>query len=97
MLQVYCVLIHGTFEAAVCLQQDQLPARGFYTTRWVLARDGLKAREKAFRSARRELNEWSDLRDGLVAVRMEAESVAPGSLRRWLQGGGRGFSFYVED
>ena len=97
MVRIYCVLIHGAFEARVRLHPDQLPARGFYTSRWVLAHNEAKAREKAFQSAREELNEWSDVRDGLVAVRMDAEQVGPGSIWRWLKGGGKGFSFYIDD
>ena len=52
---------------------------------------------KAFESARCELNRWSDVRDGLVSVEMEAEKVDAGSWWRWLKGGGRGFTFYTED
>ena len=68
-----------------------------YTTRWVIAEAGEAAVRKAFRSAERELQEWSDVRDGLVGIKMEAENVSAGSLWRWVRGGGRGFAFYVDD
>lgn len=90
------VLIHGDFTARVKLAPDA-HARGFYTTRWVVAFDETTAVRKAFASARRELNWWSDVRDGLVSVEMEAEEVDFGSWWRWLKGGGRGFAFYTED
>jgi hypothetical protein len=95
-VRIYSVLIHGAFDAHVRLDPTQVPARGFYTTRWVLARDETIARGKAFRSAREELNEWSDLRNGLVSVHMDAEEIGPGSIWRWLCGGGRGFAFYID-
>lgn len=90
------VLIHGAFTARVTLAPEA-EARGFYTTRWVIASDKATAIRKAFSSARTELNQWSDVRDGLVAVEMEAEEVHAGSWWRWLKGGGRGFAFYTED
>ena len=95
---MYCfrVLIHGAFTARVLLAPE-VNARGFYTTRWVVAADKQTAVSKAFQSARRELEQWSDVRDGLVAVDMEAEEVDAGSWWRWLRGGGRGFAFYGDD
>jgi hypothetical protein len=89
----FVVLIHGAFSAAVKLAPE-VDAQGFYTTRWVVAVNKKNAIRKAFLSARRELNQWSDVRDGLVRVDMQAEEVEPGSWWRWLKGGGRGFSFY---
>jgi len=91
------ILIHGDFTARVKLAPEMAHARGFYTTRWVMASDKATAIRKAFSSARTELNQWSDVRDGLVAVEMEAEEVDAGSWWRWLKGGGRGFVFYTED
>ena len=90
------VIIHGAFSAMVLLDSE-LGARGFYTTRWVVASDLEGAISKAFRSARRELNQWSDIRDGLIAVEMEDEEVAQGSWWRLLKGGGRGFAFYEKE
>jgi hypothetical protein len=52
---------------------------------------------KAFDSARPELAaKKPDIRDGLVAIEMEAQEVAPGSWWRWFKGGRRGFSFYTD-
>jgi hypothetical protein len=95
-LPIFQALIHGAFTAHVRLVPE-VEARGFYTTRWVLARNEAEAAKKAFRSARQELNQWSDLRDGLVSVTMEVEEIGPGSIWRWLRGGGRGFTFYEQE
>ena len=88
-MRIYSVRIHGTFNANVRMHTDELFARGFYTTRWVLAGNEAEATKKAFGSARQELSEWSDLRDGLVSVMMEVEDIGPGSVWRWLRGGAR--------
>ena len=96
IVRCFRVLIRGDFTARVTLAPE-MAARGFYTTRWVVASDEETAVRKAFNSARAELNRWSDLRDGLVAVEMEVEDVDGGSWWRWLKGGGRGFTFYPED
>ena len=95
---VYCfhVLIHGEFSERVRLSPE-VPVIGFYTSRWVLASSDKSAVSKAFRSAELELQQWADVRDGLVGVSMEAEEVAAGSWWRWLRGGGRGFTFYSEE
>ena len=93
-MRCHRVSIHGTFDPRVRLARE-VEAAGFYTTRWVVAANEQKAVTRALRSARSELDQYSDVRDGLVAVQMEVEEVAPGSWWRWLQkGGGRGFSFY---
>ena len=97
MVRCFAVLIQGRFERRVRLGPDEIETRGFYTTRWVLATTEEDAVRKAFRSAKRELQGWSDVRDGLVGTEMEAESTEPGSWWRWLKGGGRGFSFYTDD
>ena len=94
-VRCFCVIIHGEFNERVRLAPD-VPARGFYTSRWVLADGEETAVRKAFHSAEQELQQWSDVRDGLVEVRMEAEEVSNGSWWRWLRGGGRGFAFYGE-
>jgi hypothetical protein len=94
-MQCFQVIIHGAFNSPVAFAPET-GVRGFYTTRWVATTDSQRAVSKAFRSARRELNQWPDVRDGLVAVEMEAEDVAAGSWWRWLKGGGRGFTFYTE-
>ena len=94
-MRCYHVLIHGEFNARVQLAPE-VPTKGFYTSLWVIAQEEKAAVSKAFRSAEQELRQWSDVRDGLVAVRMEAEEVEPGSWWRWLRGGGRGFTFYAE-
>jgi len=91
------VLVHGAFTAHVRLNPE-VQARGFYTTRWVFARDEAAAAEKAFNSARSELKKWSDVRDGLVSVAMDAEDVqATGPWHIVFRGGGRGFAFYGEE
>jgi hypothetical protein len=92
----YRVIIHGAFSAQVKLDWE-VPAQGFYTTRWVVASNRQTAIAKAFLSARRELDRWADIRDGLIAIDMEATDVGPGSWWRWLKSGGRGFSFYAEE
>jgi hypothetical protein len=96
-VRIFSVLIHGAFNSHLQVQPGAPFARGFYTTRWVLAADEKTAVQEAFRSAEEELNSWSNVRDGLVSVSMEAEEIGPGSLWRWLRGGGRGFAFYTED
>lgn len=95
-MRIFAVLIHGAFSSNVQLSAESPFAQGFYTTRWVLAPSETAAGKKAFRSAKEELNKWSDLRDGLVSVRMNVEEVRSGSFWRWLRGGGRGFSFYTD-
>ena len=95
-MRCFHVLIHGQFSERVCLARE-VPARGFYTSRWVLARSHETAVHKAFRSAEQELQQWDDVRDGLVGVGMGAEEVEAGSWWRWLRGGGRGFAFYGEE
>lgn len=95
-VRCFRVLIHGVFKPLLRLDQEQ-GAEGFYTTRWVVAADQQTAIGKAFHSARRELGKWGDVRDGLIAVQMEAEEVASGSWWRWLKSGGRGFAFYTDD
>lgn len=96
-MRCFVVLIHGAFRPRLNFGSD-LSARGFYTTRWVVTSDEQAAIGKAFNSARRELAaSQTDIRDGLVAIEMEAEEVRPGSWWRWLKDGGRGFSFYTDD
>ena len=93
----YCVRVHGAFTPKLASEAD-LPFRGFYTTRWVFARDETAATAKAFSSARTELQKWSAMRDGLVSLKMEAEDIwHTGPWRLLWRGGGRGFSFYSED
>ena len=96
-VRCFVVLIHGRFKRRVRLGPDEIDTRGFYTTRWVLADDEEDAVRKAFRSAERELQRWSDVRDGIVGTDMEAERIGPGSWWRWLKGGGRGFAYYTDD
>ncbi len=95
-MRCFSVLIHGAFRPRLNCGSE-LSARGFYTTRWVVTSDEHTAIGNAFDSARRELTaEQPDIRDGLVAIEMEAEEVAPGSWWRWLKGGGHGFTFYTD-
>jgi hypothetical protein len=96
-VRCFRVLIHGQFERLVRLGPADVEARGFYTTRWVAADAEENAIRKAFQSAKLELQQWSDIRDGLVGIDMEAEDVSAGSWWRWLRGGGKGFAFYVDD
>ena len=96
LMRRFRVLIHGAFSARVKLAHE-VDARGFYTTRWVVAADKQTSVSKAFQSTRRELEQRSDVRDGLVTAEMEAEGVDPGSWWRWLRGGGRGFAFYENE
>ena len=96
-VQCFRVLIHGEFERLVRLGPADVETRGFYTTRWVVADGQDSAIRKAFGSAKRELQKWSDIRDGLVGIDMEAEEVSEGSWWRWLRRGGKGFAFYVDD
>ena len=96
LVRCFLVLIHGAFRPRLNLDSE-MTARGFYTSRWVVTSDEQAAIRKAFDSARRELvAKQADIRDGLVAIEMEAEQVEPGSWWRWLTGGGRGFTFYTE-
>jgi hypothetical protein len=98
LVRIFSILVHGVFTSHVELLHAAPPLRGFYTTRWVLARNEAEATERAFRSVRRELNgKWPDLRDGLVSVSMNADEIGPGSLWRWLRGGGAGFAFYADE
>lgn len=96
-MRCFRVLIHGQFERFVQLGTEDTRARGFYTTRWIVADAKDNAISKAFESAKAELQQWSDIRDGLVAIQMEADDVSAGSWWRWLRGGGRGFAFYTDD
>jgi hypothetical protein len=96
-VRCFRVLIHGQFERLVQLGPAEVETLGFYTTRWVVADAKEDAIRKAFRSAKRELQQWSDIRDGLVGIEMEAEDIGAGSWWRWLRGGGKGFAFYAED
>jgi len=95
---VHCfvVLIEGEFERLVDVGFAE-HAGGFYTSRWVVARTKAAAIPKALRSAKRELEQWPDIRDGLVRINMQVESVGAGSWWRWVRGGGRGFSFYGDE
>jgi hypothetical protein len=97
LVNCFQVRIHGEFDVHVAGGSTPWSARGFVTTRWVVAAGVENAVQKAFRSARRELDQWSDVRDGLVSIRMEADEVRRGSWWRWLRGGGRGFAFYEKD
>lgn len=74
VVRCFYVLIHGEFDERVQLAPE-VPARGFYTSRWVVADGDEAAVRKAFHSAEQELQQWSDVRDGLVGVSMEAEEV----------------------
>ena len=96
-VRCFQVFIHGQFEERVRLGPDDVEARGFYATRWVVADAEETAIRKAFQSAERELQQWSVVRDGLGGIKMQAEGVNTGSMWRWLRGGGRGFAFYVEE
>lgn len=95
-MQCFHVFIRGEFDERVLIAPE-VPTRGFYTSRWVLADSEETAICKAYRSAELELQQWSDVRDGLVEVSMEAEEVRAGSWWRWFRGGGSGFSFYGEE
>jgi hypothetical protein len=97
VVRCFRVLIHGQFERLVQLGPAEVETRGFYTTRWVVADAEQSAIRKAFQSAKLELQQWSDIRDGLVSIDLEAEDVSPGSWWRWLRGGGKGFAFYIDD
>jgi hypothetical protein len=97
LVRCFRVLIHGRFERLVRLGPADVQTRGFYTTRWVVAGTNDGATRKAFASAKRELQQWADIRDGLVGIDMEAEDVSAGSWWRWLRGGGKGFAFYFDD
>lgn len=92
----FAVLVQGSFSEPLGLGPG-LHARGFYTTRWVVALDRRSATRKALQSIRRDLNQWLDVRDGRVTVEMEVEEIGPGSWWRWLTRGGRGFSFHEEE
>ena len=96
-MRCFRVLIHGQFERLVQLGPVEAETRGFYTTRWVVAETEESAVLKAFESAKRELQQWSDIRDGFVGINMETEEVSAGSWWQWLRGGGKGFAFYVDD
>ena len=97
LVRCFLVLIHGALRPRLNLDSE-MAARGFYTSRWVVTSDEQAAIGRAFSSARRELvAKQADIRDGLVAIEMEAEEVEPGSWWRWLKGGGRGFTFYTEN
>jgi hypothetical protein len=96
-VRCFRVLIHGQFERLVQLEPADVGTRGFYTTRWVVANVEESAIRKAFRSAKLELQRWSEIRDGLVGIDMHAEDVGAGSWWRWLGGGGKGFAFYFDD
>ena len=91
------VLIHGQFARRVRLSPAETDIGGFYTTRWVVADTKENATRKAFQLAKRELEQWGDIRDGLVGIDMKAEDVNAGSWWRWLRGGGKGFAFYADD
>ena len=96
LVRCFQVLIHGAFRPRLNFGPE-MGARGFYTTRWVVTANEQAAIRKAFTSARRELvTKQADIRDGLVAIEMEAEEVESGSWWRWLKGGGRGFTFYTD-
>jgi hypothetical protein len=96
LMRCFRVLIHGAFSPRLKLASAP-SAGGFYTTRWVVAAHADAAIAKAFQAARHELEQWAEFRDGLIGVQMEAEEVGPGSLWRWLKGGGRGFAFYTDE
>lgn len=96
-VRCFRVLIHGEFEHLVQLGPANIDTRGFYTTRWVVAGSEDSAIRKAYRSAELELRQWSDIRDGLVRIDMEAEEVTSASWWRWLRGGGKGFAFYFDE
>jgi hypothetical protein len=93
----YVVRVHGVCTPLVA-SESPLPFRGFYTTRWVFAPDEQAAGEKAFTSARTELQKWSAIRDGLVSLKMETNAIwRTGPWRLLFRGAGRGFSFYERD
>ena len=94
-MQCFHVLIHG--NVTPCVQRNSQNAfSGFYTSRWVVGNDEQAAVLRAFRSAERALQNWSDFRDGLVEVRMKAEEVSEGLWWRWLSGVGQGITFYSD-
>ena len=95
-MRCFHVLIHGQFDVRVQLAPE-VPARGFYTSRWVITGGRDEAVRKAFRSAKRELQQWSDIRDGLVSVTMETETLEPAAFWRVFSRGNRGFAFYGEE
>lgn len=79
------------------LGSADLDARGFYATRWVVAKAEQDAIHKAILSTNAELQDWANVRDEFVRVQMDAQEVSAGSWWRWLRGGGKGFAFYAED
>jgi hypothetical protein len=90
-------MIHGVFAQHLNLNSE-VKARGFYTTRWVMATNEAAAAERARKAALDELQEWYDVREGVACVALNTEDIqATGPWRLMVQRPGRGFSFYTDE
>jgi hypothetical protein len=95
-MRCYLVMVHGVFDYHVKPLASGLDLAGFYAGRSVLARDQQDAVQRAFAKVDKGLARWSsDIRDGLVSVRLEADDVEPVPLWYVLRRSNRGHAFYA--
>jgi hypothetical protein len=94
-MQCYMVYIHGEFRAP--LEGVDLP-RGFYCTRYVLARSAVAAERTAFDRVLEGLDRrFGHFAEHPDAVVLTAEEISEDSRDRLLEPLNKSFAFYDED
>jgi hypothetical protein len=94
-MRCYLVLVHGLFDYHVKPLSSGLDLTGFYAGRSVFAQDEQDAAQRALAKVKNGLARWStDIRDGLVSVRLEVEDVSRVPLWHVLRRSNRGHTFY---
>ena len=98
-MRCFYVLVHGRLDWRKERFAAGEPAggrpQGFYCHRYVLASNGDRATEAAFRRVRDNLDKqtgWID--QGLATLELEAEEVTAAPLRSLLKPDNRGHTFY---
>lgn len=94
-MRCFYVLVHGEFEYLVDPVPSGLDLEGFYASRCLFAHDSEDAIQRALAKVRRGLSKWnSDIRDGLVSVRLDADEVEPCKWWHAFRQFNRGHVFY---
>ncbi|MFT4254425.1 MAG: hypothetical protein QM608_18320 [Caulobacter sp.] len=94
-MRCYYVLIHGLLDWRDVVSDDAEDSRpaGFLCRRYVLASDRQSAAEKAFRSVRAGLADWTDG----PKMTLETEEISPAPFHKLLRLRHGGHAFYDQE